>query len=199
MLSTYLKILYVMMMTYASSGNAGHHNHAHHASINNTTSETQIEKIDWVPGLKLSWGDFKGKPDSRMEEIAALTSSSISYSRYCENGVLKADVKAIFRKQESWVRTVAMTDEYLAHEQLHFDITELYARKLRASLSYHRFSCDQVQDMENVVKRILDEWRKMEEAYDLDTAFSHDKPKQRHWHAFINNQLNDYHRFIVFN
>ena len=44
-------------------------------------------------------------------------------------------LKAIFSKDSSWVLKNAVKDsELLQHEKLHFDITEIFARKCRKEL-----------------------------------------------------------------
>lgn len=157
----------------------------------------ESDRLIWSSANKIGWDDFKAAPDSALQFIAALTSSSIAYSYYCNNDALIFTVKAIFRKNESWVRPEAKTDFYLAHETLHFDITELYARKLREKLEQYRFACNQTDDLELIANEVLDEWRKMDKKYDIETHFSHDMQMQKDWYVFIHEQLYDYRAYAL--
>ncbi|OWY25558.1 hypothetical protein C7N43_20385 [Sphingobacteriales bacterium UPWRP_1] len=157
----------------------------------------ESDRLLWSSAKKINWEDFKASPDTNLLYIAALTSSSIVYSYYCNNDELVFTIKAVFRKNESWVRPEAKTDFYLNHELLHFDITELYARKLREKLAQYRFTCNQSADMEMIAAAILDEWRKMDKKYDLETHFSHDMQMQKDWYVFIHEQLYDYRAYAL--
>ncbi len=153
--------------------------------------------INWSPFQKLDWDDFQGNPHPEYPHIAALTYSSIVYKYHCENGSLNIDVEANFRINDSWVRPEAMTDYYLNHEQLHFDITELYARKFREAVEQRLFMCDQVDEFEIIANKVLDDWRRMEQKYDLETHFSHDLEMQREWYVYIHSQMVDYKAYAM--
>src|SRR5690348_5350311 len=84
--------------------------------------------IVWNEYRPLTWEDFQGK---RSEDAAgdAGTVVQIKAKPYMVKDQVKYDVAAVFVKNKSW--SDAQTKELLAHEQLHFDIAELYARKIR--------------------------------------------------------------------
>ncbi len=160
--------------------------------------EPKVDRVlHWSSYEKLNWQDFQGKPHPKYPHIAALTYSSIVYKYHCENDRLKIDVEANFRINDSWVRPEAMTQYYLDHEQLHFDITELYARKFREAVSNRAFTCDQVDDFEVLANSVLDEWRHLENKYDLETHFSHDAEMQRDWYTFVHDQMMDYRAYAM--
>ena len=179
-----------------------HHLHAEDRTLalaeSEAVEEPKPEKvISWSPYQKLNWSDFQGNPHPEYPHIAALTYSSIVYKYHCENGYLNIEVQANFRINDSWVRPQAMTDYYLEHEQLHFDITELYARKFREAVENRVFTCEQVDDFEVIAERVLDDWRLMEQKYDLETHFSHDLEMQRDWYVYIHSQMIDYKAYAV--
>lgn len=148
-------------------------------------------KIQWSADQKLSWFDFQGKPveTEAYDNIAALTYSSIIYRHSCIEGKLHYAIEAVFRKHDSWVRPENKTPYYLEHEQLHFDITELYTRKMRKELSKYDFSCTQEDYFLMIVKRYLKEWEEAERKYDFETHFSNKKDVQRHWYLKVRNEL----------
>ena len=79
---------------------------------------------------KLKWSDFAGDIPEAIGITIAETQCRIRItdSRWVD-GVPKFQVKCFFVKSESW--TVVDDSMTLNHEQLHFDIYELFTRKLR--------------------------------------------------------------------
>lgn len=143
----------------------------------------------WSDDYRLSWDDFEGKPRYDHENISALTSSGIVHYKGCKDGVIIYKVLAYFEKNESWVKAEALTDHHLTHEQLHFDITELYARKLRKILSEREFVCGQEQEFEDFVGKFLDNWGMMQQAYDYSSRHSMDKAIQKDWYYKVAMEL----------
>jgi hypothetical protein len=92
------------------------------------------DMIPWRANRKLTWDDFTKKRDNGPNGLKALTTAGIGVEFECNGPEPRIVVKCNFRKKESWTRTTE-SDVLLAHEQLHFDVTELYARKLRQKLS----------------------------------------------------------------
>lgn len=91
------------------------------------------DKILWSTKRKLIWDDFKGVIPETTEPFAvALTCSNVQIKYdFIDNEVLSYKIENYFIKSKSW--TITRDTQMLAHEQLHFDITELYARKIRKS------------------------------------------------------------------
>ncbi len=146
-----------------------------------TTSTDTPDVIYWEAGHKLDWRDFEGAPRFDYKSISALTSSGIVHYKGCKEGEINYKVRAYFEKKESWVKREAMTEHHLRHEQLHFDITELYARKLRKALSERSFNCGQEAEFEAFVAAQLAGWQSEQKAYDMLTRHSMDKEKQKDW------------------
>lgn len=157
-----------------------------YALLGATSSDTP-DIIYWNETEPLSWDDFQGnaKYDYRNRDISALTSSGILHYRGCKNGRIVYKVRAYFEKKESWYKQDAFTDYILAHEQLHFDVTELFARKLRKQLSEQRFECGEEEEFENYIEQYLRNWETTQQAYDFATHHSVDKDKQKEWHYRI--------------
>ncbi len=162
----------------------------------NTSSDTP-DIIYWNETNPLEWDDFKGyaKFDYSNRDISALTSSGIVHYRGCKDGRIIYKVRAYFEMKESWVKNEARTDYHLAHEQLHFDVTELHARKLRKLLSEQDFRCGEEEEFEQYIKKYLHNWEVTQQAYDFSTHHSLDKEKQKDWHhriAFELSLLDEY-------
>ena len=149
----------------------------------------ETEVLYWGENGNLSWEDFSGNPRFDLNEIYALTSSGIMDSKGCEDGKIIFSIKAYFEKKESWVKSEARTDHILAHEQLHFDITELYARKLRKLLSEMEFQCGEEDRFEKFVSATLENWYNEQKNYDIITRHSMDRSKQNEWQYRIKMEL----------
>jgi hypothetical protein len=135
--------------------------------------------IPWSTARKLTWSDFKGDPDPHSPN-AALTSSNINIEFGYNNTGFQYSIRCVFDKNRSWVRIA--TDEVLAHEQGHFDIAEIYARKLNKALAAYRFNAETVsKDVNDIYNSIMKEHRQTQIQYDQETDYSRNKPKQAEW------------------
>ena len=143
------------------------------------TSVEQASLIEWTASRKLTWDDFKAPPDPASTN-AALTSSSINVEFGYDDEELQYSIKCRFDKTKSWVRI--RNHAILMHEQGHFDIAELHARKLNQALKAYHFNAKTVSDD---VNRIYDSVMVLHHAaqneYDKETDFSRNKGKQEAW------------------
>jgi len=151
--------------------------------------DSDSDIIYWDGIDKLSWSDFEAEPRMDIEQFYALTSSGIIDYKGCEDGIITYKFRAYFEKDESWVKQEAITDYHLAHEQLHFDITELYARKLRKLLSELEFKCGEEQNFERFVAATLENWYNEQRNYDIMTRHSINKEQQLEWQYRIKMEL----------
>jgi hypothetical protein len=151
------------------------------------TSSDTPDIIYWTDEEPLTWDDFQGiaKYDYINRDISALTSSGILHYRGCKDDKIIYKVKSYFEKKESWYKDDAYTDYHLAHEQLHFDVTELHTRKLRKLLSEQNFRCGEEAEFEQYVGDYLQNWETAQQHYDFATHHSVDKKKQKEWHYKI--------------
>jgi hypothetical protein len=90
-----------------------------------------LAQIPWSETVRLTWDDFQGKPDAR--NFDAFTKTTVSYkSKWDKDGVITVTVECSFDKNNSWKKPGPnLTPKLLLHEQMHFNISELYARKMR--------------------------------------------------------------------
>ncbi len=87
----------------------------------------------WQKKRKLTWNDYRGKPQHNRFAAASTVYSMYRHIYKDANGNITASIKACFYPTDSWKGNY-IDDALLAHEQKHFDIVELYARKLRKQL-----------------------------------------------------------------
>ncbi len=146
------------------------------------------EAIMWKPDLKLSWPDFKARPASR-SGIAAITASGISYefsTRNDKDGFsLDFSVNTYFYPEKSWYQPDVCDLVVLSHEQLHFDISELFARKFRDILNKKKFTRNVKSEVQAIFKKINKELAEFQEIYDEETNYSRDREQQMLWNRKI--------------
>jgi len=144
--------------------------------------------IPWSASRRLTWDDFESAPD-RHSGNAALTSSTISfkYSYDPEKG-FNYSISCLFEKNSSWGRV--KTDYILAHEQGHFDIAEIYARKLNRRIQAWQFNAATAQkEIPAMYQQIMKELADAQNEYDSGTDFSRDRDGQGAWLARIRKDL----------
>ncbi|MDQ3016376.1 MAG: hypothetical protein M3R25_06640 [Bacteroidota bacterium] len=143
---------------------------------------------------------FKGKINQRhLEEMGentgAVTVSSLSYKTLkVDDRTAVIKITAAFHPTESWTRYPKLTNSKVAleHEKRHFDICEIYARKLRQLVSQTRFSRTRFNDeLNGLFKKVTTEQRNIQELYDHETDHSIDEDRQLAWNRKIDAQLNE--------
>jgi hypothetical protein len=146
--------------------------------------------LHWSASRPLTLADFKSRPRPG-ETHAALTSATIVAQVACKGGQFTGHVQAAFDPTASWWREPATaTPKLLRHEQLHFDITEVYARRLRQKLAAVRVPCAQLGSaFEALSKGVYADWEKAEEQYDRDTNHGLKPEPQAQWEAQVQQQL----------
>jgi len=144
--------------------------------------------IPWSASRRLNWGDFKSPPDNNSAN-AALTSSKITFKySYDSDKGFSYHIGCVFEKNSSWGKI--KTDYILAHEQGHFDIAEIFARKLEQQLKAYTFNAATAQkEVPAIYQKIMTGLSAMQNQYDSETDYSREKEKQAAWSAKINREL----------
>lgn len=151
-----------------------------------------VESISWEASRKLNWNDFKGSvPPAAV--AAATTASGISYN-YSANLMhhevqLDFEVTAFFYPKESWYKPDICDAAILQHEQLHFDISELFARKMRMKLRNTSFTENVKSEIRKIYRETIKEMEKLQDMYDWETNFSRNDEAQERWNARIKDAL----------
>ncbi len=160
-------------------------------------AQEEVDKIFWEQD-GLTWVHFEAQPDET-SSFHANTNAGLSYSWGFKNinGLieLEYEVKSYFNPKGSWVRKASRNIHLLQHEQLHFDITELHARKLKKRLADVNVNelGKQPGEVLNGYYKIIDKERTlMQQKYDRETNHSIDKNAQARWQGYIAKELNNY-------
>jgi len=174
-------------------------------------SQSQSQKsnyLAWNKERPLLWSDFKGVYEDtgtlaqakttykiEIEPLEVLVDESDNIQNY-----LDMDVETRFYPEKSWVQEssdlVVITDNLLQHEQLHFDIAELYARKMRYEFS--KLKKAKIRDFDayqNVWTRLWKECRAVQKKFDFETNHGIEDAESIAWTVRIKEQLKTYEPF----
>lgn len=151
------------------------------------------EVISWQDSSKLTWNEFKATPKKNLSAVA-LTASGITfeYSVKEKNSQIvsfNAKVDAYFYPNKSWVNKKDATDHILAHEQLHFDITELYARKFRMQISQLKISKNLKSQLRDLHIDINNRLAVAQNLYDKESDNSVNMEYQAKWNTYVKEEL----------
>ncbi|MBL0258294.1 MAG: hypothetical protein IPQ03_12545 [Bacteroidetes bacterium] len=157
------------------------------------------DTLHWTPSYSLKWTDFQGPVDQK-SPFSAQSHCLFDYKAVptFQNQVMVLNVSlfACFAKKGSWVQKDKKEIGLLAHEQLHFDICELFIRKLKKKISetpLGLLECDQQ------LKTLFEEaWKSYQDAqfrYDEETEHGVVPEYQKSWTEQVRiemDELKDY-------
>ncbi|ALW85771.1 hypothetical protein AUC43_12130 [Hymenobacter sedentarius] len=140
--------------------------------------------IAWSANRPLTVADFLSRPKP-YERLAALTTTDIKAGAACRDFVFTGTVQATFDPNTSWFRDPKnFTPALLRHEQMHFDLTEVYARIMRQKLVAFqaKVDCTKLQPaFNNFTKSVYAEWDREQNRYDVETNHGLNAAKQAYW------------------
>ena len=162
------------------------------------------------PYQKLTWDDYQ-LIDSSRDGMSAGTSTffgwTYSWTPTLSGGGYSARLTSItiesgIDREKSWrVRDLGQggLDLLLVHEQLHFDINEIQARKLRGmgleewgtgfGPTPDAAGADLTAKVEGIAKAALDEAQRLGDQYDTETAHGTNAEAQQRWAREIDAQF----------
>ncbi|MCR9264006.1 MAG: hypothetical protein NXH86_07585 [Flavobacteriaceae bacterium] len=149
--------------------------------------------ILWTKERPLSWKDFNGKSKtpknhSGIHTAAETATGPIFIHKMDKNGNMVPYPLNYFYKSLSW--TISNDSLLLVHEQLHFDIKELYIRKLRKG--YEELVKKNVYEnsaYSNLSEKILERCSTVQNEYDKEVRFN--KTEQMEWRKQIDKGLEE--------
>ncbi len=148
------------------------------------------ELINWSATRRLTWADYKAQPDPN-SDAAATTTTVLAVEYNFKNNAFGYVIQSRFSRTRSW--GLHKTDYILSHEQGHFDIAEVYARKLHKNLSEYQFNKKTYQkDLQKIYQKITEEKEETQNDYDRQTKHSINKERQAEWLKKIAAMLDEY-------
>jgi len=160
-------------------------------------AEELKNKIIWEEDRPLTWDDFKGTADAG-SKFYALTNSGIYYQVQQESWAQFAvSVETFFDPKQSWQKKDQVTDHLLQHEQLHFNIHELYSRLFIKSMIEAEFNDEKMVfiRIRELYARALQDAQDFSNLYDKETNHSVNKVEQMVWNKKVNALLEETKEF----
>ena len=160
------------------------------ADVYKIPNPTDYEKeIIWSSTRKLTIEDFKASTENR--PFQAATYSSFKYSIQPKALFSKSytmDVYTFFDCHNSYFKSSPDDSLVLAHEQIHFDMSELYSRKFIKRMMEEARSMDEVWSLhEKISYAISTELNKKQDEYDSEVYMN--RELQSKWDAWIREEL----------
>ena len=147
--------------------------------------------IDWQSGLKLKYADFKADSKGGPGFAVATTASAFGYSITDNNGKITGSIYVRFYCNESWWNPDVILYDVLDHEQLHFDICELFGRKLyKELLSLRTRGKLNSRSIERLHSKLEKQYSNYQDKYDKDSEHSINRVEQHYWNKRVKNELN---------
>ncbi len=142
-------------------------------------ANVEDDTINWRPHYHLAVTDFHGAPDYE-SKFAAASHVFVAYDFYPDS-IPRYHTYCCFQR-DSWIKKEKADARVLKHEQVHFDIGEIFARKLQLVLDHN----DTAEDVRHkLFDQVIQEELQFDRKYDSETRHSRDSVKQEEWNNYI--------------
>jgi len=170
-----------------------------------------VQPVPWSADRPLTWADYLGVPEADASAtVGARTRILLNYryqyvtefdaasKRYCSRVYAPAvQVACMIDPLSSWVRPDARTDRLLNHEQRHFDLAQVYARKIQAAISVvlaHGATASAAQgaltaQVQSTAAQVNSAWHEVDGEYDQETGGGTNPVAQQQWDQRIDSWL----------
>ena len=176
--------VFICSQTVAAAGKTGKEDKSEGASpVNNAAAAFR-----WDEHRQLSWDDFRGPVSAETDRSAAATHCGIGFRTQTDgqDGKPHVVVYNTFYTSKSWVRNDARIPSILDHEQGHFDLCEIYTRKLRTRMDKFDFSVpDTRQALMAIYNEISQEYENEQHAYEQETTHGTNITAQKKWREMM--------------
>jgi len=164
------------------------------------TAMAHDDAMAWSAVRPLAWSDFRGTAPVSGQE-GALTAYSIFYGVRCVRETFAARVTAAFLPRQSWVRPEVLADaglkvRTLRHEQTHFNLTEVHARRMRRYFAELYNPCGQTDSqLQTSAEEFVHEEVADQAKYDGETSHGLNRPRQAAWDRDVDQMLASLDRY----
>lgn len=146
-------------------------------------SQDENDTLYWRKDYQLQLTDFHG----RVEPASMYTAVSVcpiicDYYTDSLTDTLCFRVYCFFDRKESWAKAEEADEALLAHEQVHFNIVEIYARIIKRKLEAYKKQGNITENgILKIINSLLAEKDRMQILYDKETNLSRNIPVQKKW------------------
>jgi hypothetical protein len=154
-----------------------------------------VSAIPWSADRRLTWEDFRGVPPAAPGDEGARTAYSLFHGARCAGTRFEFDVIAAVLPRESWVtptvlQNPALSLRSLRHEQTHFDLTEVHARRMRRFFRELVKPCGRSEiELHALADRFTREEALAQQRYDDETNYGRMAERQADWNAEAARQI----------
>lgn len=158
--------------------------------LNTAAQDSLVYSLD----SKISWDNFQAEP---LEQDSAGARISITIQMQIDKvnvwtGVTSFSAWAIMYPNRSWVEEEYKDEYSLNHEQLHFDIAQLIAKRLETHINNQKINGGNKQKMNKVFNDFYLELNELQDLYDKETLGGNDPKKQAEWDSKVRQDLATY-------
>jgi hypothetical protein len=156
------------------------------------TQVSQRDAILWSSTRRLAWSDYRARPAMARDQVA-VSATSLLWGFHCTDADLEVQVAAAFFPNQSWVNSglLLSTDQHiLQHERTHFDLAEVFARRMRRFFRMLPNPCEHTDDdLKLLGESFVQEEDAAQARYDLETSHGEDETAQARWDLFVSQLL----------
>lgn len=158
------------------------------------------QKIEWSENRKLIWSDFKTK-DNLGKDIGVVAFANVGMGYSAETTTnpkapVSIKVSVFFDPEKSWKVDYIKGDRVLVHEQKHFDVAEIFGRKLRKLIIENiKNSLDYQKKFIPIYKDNLAEYKSFQKKYDTETNHGLNEEKQLEYNLVIAEELRKLNKY----
>jgi hypothetical protein len=154
------------------------------------------DSIPWSNNYRLKWSDFAGRVDSSSNWMAGCA-ASIYIKGFWDNGLPNFSVSNFFIKGDAWTKDTTSAI-MLQHEQLHFDIAEIHARKIRRAVDLlRRKKVKDIGAYSTEIRKLLQMRNETDSLYDEQTSHGTYGNQQIEWKQKILKELHSLNDYAV--
>ncbi|MBN2820072.1 MAG: hypothetical protein JXP36_13935 [Bacteroidales bacterium] len=162
-------------------------------SVNNDPGKNILMK--WDQNEKLEWNDFMGVPSDTIYVTnshfvaCAVSCIELKYRYSISNNEVDFVINNYFNRQKSFTCDT-LSQQLLEHEQCHFDLHEVYARKIRRQVKILKNDgVIKIAKYIEIYKDLNIELDSINNLFDSETFYGNKETKQKEWYMRIKNQL----------
>ncbi len=151
--------------------------------------QTNIQVLHWNPKRKHVWSDFRGSVASGSYR-SAYSSVGFAINADLISDTLYFKCITCFNCTASWYKKSEATPDLLNHENLHFDISEAYARSLKKMVKETPLTkSDYKEKIDKMIQFMKSETASYQKLYDRETDYSLNQQQQQKWNHRIFTEL----------
>ncbi|MES2426183.1 MAG: hypothetical protein V4560_04390 [Bacteroidota bacterium] len=149
-------------------------------------------QIKWDADKPLKWSDFSAVDDDQNPSVAytnCRTTYTYAMLPPADSYKFNFKIDSWFDKAASWVKSSKKNKFLLQHEQVHFDIHELHARKLMQAFKAKTYTANYNEEIKAIYDSIQKEEQEMQMRYDTQSMRSNAQDEISVWSFSIRGQI----------